>query len=89
MTGKARKRHHLRLARTQLLLAVLAAGAGLACIRPVDVRSAAMAHAANQADQGRVCEAALAVVKEEATAPEGRRAMQSEPAYARVRGAWR
>ena len=73
---------------TPLLLAALAAAGGFACIRAVDARSATMASAAAMADSGRPCEAAKAVVREEAAAPESRQTIQSTPAYARVRGAW-
>jgi hypothetical protein len=82
-------RTSLRGTRTLLVLTALAAGGGLACIGRADGRSANMASAVAKANEGHLCEAALAVVKEEANAPAGRRSVQSTSAYAHVRDAWR
>jgi hypothetical protein len=89
MRIKTRKERPVRPAWTPFLLAALAASGGPACILAVDSRSATMAKAAADADDGRLCEAAQTVVKEEAAAAEARRSVQSTPAYARVRSAWR
>jgi hypothetical protein len=72
-----------------VLLAALASAGGLSCVRPVIGRSAILAIAAHDADNGRVCEAAKAVLKTETASPAHRPAMQSTTDYARVRSAWR